>query len=122
MVYCTPTVYQLVVPRSFYDRSLVVNAEDAVEGATSAVIEARSEMVESGIRVSVSDSGSGVPVEMRQRIFDPFFTTKDPDKGSGLGLSLSHGIVAELGGKIWAEESPLGGARFVIELPQDSDQ
>ena len=102
--------------------NLVVNAEDAVEGATSAVIEARSELVESGIRVSVSDSGSGVPVEMRQRIFDPFFTTKDPDKGSGLGLSLSHGVVAELGGKIWAEESPLGGARFVIELPQDSDQ
>ncbi|UCG85238.1 MAG: hypothetical protein JSW71_15030 [Gemmatimonadota bacterium] len=102
--------------------NLVVNAEDAVQGAAEAVIEVRSELAGSAVRISISDSGPGVPVELHQRIFDPFFTTKDPDKGSGLGLSLSNSVVAELGGKIWVEDSPLGGARFVIELAHGQGQ
>jgi len=102
--------------------SLIANAEDAVQGVAEPMIEVRSERAGSRVRVSISDSGPGVPVELRQRIFDPFFTTKDPDKGSGLGLSLSNSVVAEMGGKIWAEESPLGGACFVVELAHDQGQ
>ena len=96
---------------------LITNAEDAVQQVDGATIEVSSERTDGGIRVSVADSGSGISADMHQRIFDPFFTTKDPDKGTGLGLSLSHGVVAELGGKIWVEDSPLGGARFVVDLP-----
>ena len=65
----------------------------------------------------VSDSGPGVPDDILARIFDPFFTTKPEDKGTGLGLSVSLGIVESHGGKIWAENSPAGGATFVVQLP-----
>jgi signal transduction histidine kinase len=102
--------------------NLVTNAEDAVHQLDGATIEVSSERTDSGIRVSVSDSGSGISADMHQRIFDPFYTTKDPDKGTGLGLSLSHGVVAEMGGKIWVEDSPLGGARFVVDLPFAADR
>jgi signal transduction histidine kinase len=101
---------------------LLTNAEDAVEKSNDTVIEVGMEHRGDTVRITVSDSGPGVPLSMRQRIFDPFFTTKDPDKGSGLGLTLSHGVIAELGGKIWVEESQLGGARFVVELPYPSDR
>lgn len=102
--------------------NLVVNAEDAVRGSARAVITVRSELTGSRVRISIGDSGPGVPTELRQRIFDPFFTTKDPDKGSGLGLSLSHSVVAEMGGRIWVEDSPLGGACFVVELGYNRDR
>jgi two-component system NtrC family sensor kinase len=61
-----------------------------------------------------------VPADLRTKIFDPFYTTKPPDKASGLGLAMCQRIVSELGGRLWAEESPLGGARFVVELPGES--
>jgi two-component system NtrC family sensor kinase len=67
--------------------------------------------------VFVDDTGPGVERDLRTRIFDPFFTTKPPDKGNGLGLAMCLRIVSELGGKIWVEDGPLGGARFVVELP-----
>ena len=100
--------------------SLITNAEDAVLNLDKAKVHVSTERVDNGVRVCVTDSGSGISADIRQRIFDPFFTTKDPDKGSGLGLSLSHGIVAEMGGKIWVEDAPLGGARFVVDLPLES--
>jgi signal transduction histidine kinase len=102
--------------------NLLVNAEDAVRDTAQAVIAARSEVAGSVVRISICDSGPGVPAALRQRIFDPFFTTKDPDKGSGLGLSLSHSVVAEMGGRIWVEDSPLGGACFVVELGYNRDR
>lgn len=98
--------------------NLVTNAEHAVRGRPNAVIELATEARNDWVRLTVEDSGPGVPAEIRARIFDPFFTTKSPDEGSGLGLSICQRIVAEVGGKIWLEESEtLGGARFVVELP-----
>ena len=73
------------------------------------------------MQFSVDDSGNGVPEAVRHRIFDPFFTTKGPDEGTGLGLTISQRVVTEVGGKIWLEESKLGGARFVVELPAAVD-
>jgi len=68
--------------------------------------------------VRIADNGPGIPAEIRDRIFDPFFTTKSPDEGSGLGLSICQRVVAEVGGRIWLEDSEkLGGAKFVVELP-----
>jgi two-component system, NtrC family, sensor histidine kinase HydH len=64
----------------------------------------------------VDDDGPGVPEGVRDRIFEPFFTTKA--RGSGLGLSIVHALVTQHGGTITVEESPFGGARFVLRLPR----
>jgi len=98
--------------------NLVTNAEHAVRGRPNAVIELATEARRDWVRLTVEDSGPGVPQEVRSRIFDPFFTTKSPDEGSGLGLSICQRVVAEVGGRIWLEDSStLGGAKFVVELP-----
>ena len=67
------------------------------------------------IVIEVSDSGPGVPLSIRDQIFDPFFTTKH--EGSGIGLSLSHRIIADHGGTLFLTDSKMGGARFRIEIP-----
>ena len=69
------------------------------------------------LRVTVADSGPGVPLDLQDRIFNPFFTTKKVGEGTGLGLSISDGIVREHGGQIRLASSPPGGAVFVIDLP-----
>jgi signal transduction histidine kinase len=98
--------------------NLMTNAEHAVRGRPNAVIELATESRQDWVRLTVEDSGPGVPPEVRSRIFDPFFTTKSPDEGSGLGLSICQRVVAEVGGRIWLEDSEkLGGAKFVVELP-----
>jgi signal transduction histidine kinase len=69
------------------------------------------------VRISVCDQGGGVPEDVVGRIFDPFFTTKGRDQGTGLGLAVSHGIVAEHGGKLWLDNRPGESACFHVELP-----
>src|SRR5207249_2686701 len=81
--------------------NLVTNAEHAVRGRPNAVIELATEARKDWVRLTVEDSGPGVPPNVRSRIFDPFFTTKSPDEGSGLGLSICQRVVAEVGGRIW---------------------
>jgi signal transduction histidine kinase len=67
--------------------------------------------------VRVEDDGPGIPAEYLSRIFDPFFTTKATGEGTGLGLSLSLGIVESHGGRVRAENTAGGGARFTVTLP-----
>jgi signal transduction histidine kinase len=97
--------------------NLVTNAEHAIRGRTPAIIQLTTQARDGWVRFVVEDSGPGIPQEIRHRIFDPFFTTKGPDEGTGLGLAICQRVVSEVGGKIWLEESALGGARFVVELP-----
>jgi two-component system NtrC family sensor kinase len=69
------------------------------------------------IRIAITDDGPGILPDVLPRIFDPFYTTKQQGEGTGLGLSVCHGIVKEHNGHIWAENNPQQGATFFIELP-----
>lgn len=69
------------------------------------------------VRLEIEDSGAGVGTDHEGKLFQPFFTTKPVGEGTGLGLSVSYGIVQSHGGVIGHERSPLGGARFFLELP-----
>jgi two-component system NtrC family sensor kinase len=70
------------------------------------------------VELRVSDTGTGIPEEIRERIFDPFFTTKQVGKGSGQGLSIAHHtVVARHGGSITFETQPGTGTTFIVRLP-----
>ena len=101
--------------------NLVQNAHQAMSkhaGTRELVVRVSADDVHA--RIDVLDSGPGILPDVLPRIFDPFFTTKPPGEGSGLGLSVSYGIVAEHRGRLWAENRPEGGTAFHIELPLGS--
>ena len=71
------------------------------------------------VKIAIRDNGCGIPEENIDRIFDPFFSTKDPGQGTGLGLSVSYGIIHDHGGKIEVESKTGVGSEFTILLPLD---
>jgi two-component system NtrC family sensor kinase len=96
--------------------NLLNNALDAVADGGHIVI--RSLAYPDRVEVAVEDNGTGIPREVQDRIFDPFFTTKAPGEGSGLGLSISHTIMQQLGGSIDFESELGRGTTFWVRLPR----
>lgn len=114
------------LPRTVADASqlqqvflnIVSNAETEMKLAGKGnMLLIKTEAVDNTIRISFTDNGPGIARENLTRIFDPFFTTRDVGQGSGLGLSVCHGIVGEHGGKIYAASELGKGATFIVELP-----
>ncbi|MCA9509979.1 MAG: GAF domain-containing protein, partial [Myxococcales bacterium] len=98
--------------------NLVMNACDAMgDGGTITI---RTRPGDLGVHLEFADDGPGIPAEVRNQIFDPFFTTKPVGAGTGLGLSLSHGIIERHGGRLSVESTPGHGATFHIDLPLDA--
>ncbi len=113
--------------------NLVVNASDAIDSAGTITIRTRLQAADDTFRatrpwaeadayavLSVTDTGTGIPPEIREALFEPFFTTKEPGKGTGLGLAMVHGIVSQHGGGIDVESPLAGGATFLVYLPVDA--
>ena len=99
--------------------NLITNAEQAMEQRDGHHhrLTVRTRRAADAIRIEIEDTGAGIPPNLIERIFNPFFTTKPTGSGTGLGLSISLGIVREHEGRIWAENPPQTGARFVVEIP-----
>jgi len=99
--------------------NFVVNAEQAIvmAGRLPGRITVRTYDVDAHALLEVEDTGPGVPVENESKLFQPFFTTKPVGQGTGLGLSVSYGIVESMGGRIGYRRAATGGAIFYFELP-----
>jgi signal transduction histidine kinase len=95
--------------------NLLVNACDAIE--EKGRIRVKTRPLRDGVRIQISDDGPGIPESVQSRIFDPFFTTKPVGAGTGLGLSLSHGIIERHNGRISVVSSPGRGTTFTVEVP-----
>lgn len=95
--------------------NLLRNALEAI-ATPPGLIEVRVTPAADGVRLSVSDSGNGIPPELRDRVFAPFFSTKQT--GLGMGLSISRTIVEAHGGRLWVEANADTGATFSLTLPR----
>src|SRR5579862_2658321 len=94
--------------------SILINAADAIQGGGRISVRSRAGKE---VQVVVTDTGAGIPDENLKKVFEPFFTTKDPGQGTGLGLSLSYGIVKQMGGSIDLKSKVGEGTEVTIALP-----
>jgi len=97
--------------------NIALNAAEAMNG--QGILSVSSGVSQGGdfVEVRVSDTGMGIPQENLSKIFDPFFTTKDPQRGTGLGLSVSYGIIQKHHGDIIVESEVGKGTTFTVRLP-----
>jgi len=106
---------QFKVIRAF--TNIITNGMQAMRESTSeGMLTIRTSVEGDRVRIIFSDTGPGIPEEDLLKVFDPFFSTKKEGMGTGLGLSLCHGIITGHGGDIWAESEVGKGATFIVEL------
>ncbi len=123
------TSYCPVLPRILGDAeklkqvvmNLIMNARQAISQTGKIKVSTGFNSTSNQIEIIVDDTGSGIPVHQISRIFDPFFTTKPTGQGTGLGLSVSYGIVREHGGEIKVRSEPEKGSIFTVVLPAGKD-
>jgi two-component system NtrC family sensor kinase len=105
--------------------NIVVNAAQAIDterirvgSEAMGTIRIKTERIDDAVRITITDSGPGIPEEVQRKIFDPFFTTKPVGKGTGQGLSMAYAVIVQKhGGTLAVDSAPGAGATFVIELP-----
>lgn len=97
--------------------NLCNNARDAMEDCEERVLTVKTFFEDGQVVVSLQDTGTGIPPEVRQKIFESFFTTKPPGKGTGLGMSISLNIIKQHGGTLELESEVGEGTTFEIRLP-----
>ncbi|WP_457575906.1 sensor histidine kinase [Desulfomarina sp.] len=98
--------------------NLLSNSLHAMRKSTQKVMRVRLFIADDTVILTVTDSGTGIAGEAMDSLFEPFFTTKDIGDGLGLGLSITYGIIQDMGGSISAENVAEGGACFTIRLPR----
>ncbi len=101
--------------------NLLINAAHAIPDKKNGRVSVRTKVVRplGAVMVEVEDNGVGIPGEHMDRLFDPFFTTRRAGGGTGLGLSVSYGLVKEHGGMIGVQSRTGAGSRFMVFLPAD---
>jgi len=102
--------------------NIIINALDATDPGGSITVStgigvSASQPDRKGVQIVCNDTGCGIPPENLDKLFDPFFTTKDIGQGTGLGLSVSYGIIERHGGTIWVQSKVGRGSTFTIWLP-----
>lgn len=97
--------------------NIILNAAEAMEGEGGLTVATRMAPDNEYIEIEFADTGCGIPRENREKIFDPFFTTKEVGHGTGLGLAVSHGVIARHKGTIEVKSEPGKGTSFIIRLP-----
>jgi two-component system NtrC family sensor kinase len=102
--------------------NLIMNSRQAMSAGGLITVATRSDPAHGGFFITVADTGCGVSQAIRDRIFDPFFTTKEPGQGTGLGLTVSYGIIEEHGGTISFESEEGKGSIFKIWLPLEGGE
>ena len=98
--------------------NLIKNAREALADSERRELRIDYRLDGDRIEVEIRDSGPGIQVANPASVFDAFFTTKEVGKGLGLGLSISAGILGDMGATIRAHNHPSGGAVFTVELPR----
>ncbi len=111
-----PEAVALADPAAFSQimLNLLLNAGQAMDGSGEIRVGAR--QLGGRVEIHVEDQGRGIPESVLPRLFEPFFTTRAAGKGTGLGLAVSQHLAQGIGGALYAENRPEGGARFVLEL------
>jgi len=97
--------------------NIILNAAEAMEGKGQLTVTTQTSSDNEHIQIEFTDTGCGISPENCEKIFDPFFTTKEVGHGTGLGLAVSHGIIARHKGIIEVKSEPGKGATFIIKLP-----
>jgi signal transduction histidine kinase len=102
--------------------NILLNAVDAMEGIKNPAITIKTWEENKFVKISIKDIGTGIREEDQNHIFEPFFTTKEVGSGTGLGLSVSHGIITQMDGNIEVESEQGVGTTFILKLPVQHNQ